>query len=82
MQYGDEKRDRLEKLEKKLYSRNAPGILDEGRSELNTIADGEEERKEVNESWDDVRTSGFDELAARVSKLAENRHTFMKKILI
>jgi len=80
MQYEDEKREKLNKLEGKLYSRNAPNVIDEGRSKLNQSTDLESE--EIKEDWQNSKTGSFDELAARVSKMAQKRHSFVNKIFI
>lgn len=74
MQYGDSKKENLNRLEKKLYSRNTPDIMDKGRTELV----GEEEM--VNTSWQDAKNSSFDELASRMSRVAQKKQNFVKKI--
>lgn len=80
MNYGDEKREKLDRLEKKLYSRNAPNVIDQGRSDLNQTLEGI--NKQTNEYWQDVKRNNFDELAARVSRAAQSRYSFVKKIFI
>lgn len=80
MQDDYEKREKLERLERKLNSRNAPNIIDRGRSDLDRSP--EPLAESVAEDWQDVRPSGFDELAARVSKMAQKKNTFVKKIFI
>ena len=85
MQYGDEKREKLNRLEKKLYSRNAPDIIDTGRSDFKPSVDEPEENPiigETKEGWQSAKTGRFDELAANVSKMARNKHTFVKKVFI
>lgn len=79
MDYSDEKKEKLNRLEKKLYSRNAPDIIDEGISKFGTKID-EETVTNPKVGWDEVRTNSFDELAARMSKVAQNKHTFVNKI--
>ncbi len=79
MDYSDEKKEKLNRLEKKLYSRNAPDIIDEGISKFGTTTD-EEVVANPKVGWDEVRTNSFDELAARMSKVAQNKHTFVNKI--
>lgn len=83
-QYGNEKREGLNRLEKKLYSRNAPDIIDAGRSDLKS---GNEDREEVvtvgeEKSWQSFKTDKFDELAANVSRMAINKHSFVKKVFV
>lgn len=79
MQYGDEKKEKLNRLERKLYSRNAPDIIDEGRSKLDSsVSEGEE----VKEDWQNHKTSSFDELAAKVSNMARRKHNFINKIFV
>jgi len=85
MQYGDEKREKLNRLEKKLYSRNNPDIIDVGRSDLKPTEDNDPPAnltEENEKSWQSTKTSRFDELAANVSNMARNKHTFIKKIFI
>lgn len=88
MQYGDEKKEKLNRLEKKLYSRNAPNIIDKGRSELNPLPDTGDvrgiggENEEVKESWVNSKAGGFDELVARVSRASNKKYSFIKKFFI
>lgn len=85
MQYGDEKREKLDRLERKLYSRNAPDIIDKGRSELNTERNQEENlsmEAGIKENWQEQKAGSFDELAARVSKMAQKKHNFVNKIFL
>ncbi|OHB14845.1 MAG: hypothetical protein A2431_03175 [Candidatus Zambryskibacteria bacterium RIFOXYC1_FULL_39_10] len=83
-QYGNEKREGLNRLEKKLYSRNAPDIIDTGRSDLKS---GNEDGEEAltggeDKSWQSFKTDKFDELAANVSRMAINKHSFVKKVFV
>jgi len=85
MQYGDEKKEKLNRLERKLYSRNAPNIIDKGRSDLNSSINKEDEIIEeggVKENWQDTKTSSFDELAAKVANMTHKKHNFVKKIFV
>lgn len=75
MQY-DEQKNKLDRLEKKLYSRNTPEILDKGR----TTIDREEEM--VANSWQDMPDGKFDVLAARMSQMAEQKNHVIRKIFI
>ncbi|KKR28241.1 MAG: hypothetical protein UT61_C0054G0013, partial [Candidatus Woesebacteria bacterium GW2011_GWA1_39_8] len=90
MQYNDEKnppslkasggqREKLNRLEKKLYSRGAPNIIDAGRTELKEDV---KQNEEIKTDWPNVKTSSFDELAAKMSKVAQNKHNFVNKIFI
>lgn len=81
MYYKDEKKEKLNRLEKKLYSRNAPNIIDEGRTKLNP-ADEENMEEEVKENWQDTKTSSFDELAAKVANMTHKKHNFVKNIFV
>lgn len=85
MQYGDEKKEKLDRLERKLYSRSSPDIIDSGRSELKEV-NGKKgsgtEKEEVKENWQNVKPSGFDEMAAKFSNMAQRKHSFVKKIFI
>jgi hypothetical protein len=81
MKYGDDKKEKLERLEKRLYSRNAPNIIDSGRSEFkqkNTMDDFDEPK----EDWSDVKNDKFDQLAKKVSYMAYTKNSFVKKVLI
>jgi hypothetical protein len=83
MRYWDEKKEKLDKLEKKLYSRNVPNIIDKGRSEFGPKDSSqyeEEEKKEVKENWGESKAGGFDELASKVSQMAHKKHRFIRKI--
>ncbi len=75
MQY-DEGKHKLDRLEKKLYSRNTPEIIDKGR----TTIDREEEV--VSDGWQQIDNSRFDELAERMSKVANQKHHIVRKIFI
>jgi len=79
MRYGDEKKEKLNRLERKLYSRNAPNIIDTGRSELKSDEEG---AKETKESWQSVGENSFDELARKVSNMAHKKYHFIKKIFV
>jgi len=81
MQYGDEKKEKLNRLERKLYSRNAPSINSEDRSEF-SLYSGKLEGENVKENWQDIKTGSFDELASKVSNMAREKHNFVKKIFI
>lgn len=81
MEYEGEKKERLGKLEKKLYSRNAPDIIDKGRSEFVP----KEESHAVDMSIqmeEEPKTDRFDELAARMARAAQSKHSFVNKIFI
>lgn len=86
MKYGDEKKEKLNRLERKLYSRNAPNIIGGERSELNRRTEEDSrntrETKDIKESWTNSRASSFDELAARVSGVAGRKSGLVKKIFI
>ncbi len=88
MQYDDEKKEKLNRLEKKLYSRSAPNIIDKGRSDFNQSPNqgGVEgingENEEVKERWTNSKTGGFDELVARFSRATNKKYSFIKKIFI
>ena len=86
MQYGDEKKEKLNRLERKLYSRNTPtNIIDEGRSELKSNVgndDANMDEETIGENWQNAKAGSFDELAAKVSKMAQRKHNFINKIFI
>lgn len=76
MDYSDEKKEKLNRLEKQLYSRNAPDVIDAGRTPLNT----KDDQLEPKADWEDVQAGRFDELAARMSKMAQHKNNFVNKI--
>src|SRR3989344_1895513 len=84
MHFGDEKKEKLQKLERKLYSRNTPDIIDAGRSELKDEKENSRETigsESVNENgWQDIKKNNFDELAAKMSRVAQTKHSVIKKI--
>lgn len=83
MQHSDEKKEKLNRLERKLYSKSAPNIIDTGRSDFTRPDDeSEEDAKNVNENWQDIKTSDFDQLAAKVSQMSQKKYSFIKKIFI
>jgi hypothetical protein len=47
MSLDEEKKGKLNRLEKQLYSRNTPDIIDTGRSEFKQPSVGEEETQEM-----------------------------------
>lgn len=80
MRYGDEKREELEKLQKKLYSRNMPEYSGESRTDFSRSETKDE--PELREGWDDVREDKFDALAAKVSNMAQNKNRFIRNTFI
>lgn len=79
MEYGDEKREKLNRLEKKLYSRNAPDVLDQGRSDFSPES-VRPEGEATQTGWQSVKADRFDELTAKMSKMAQNKNKFVGKI--
>ena len=79
MEFNDEKKEKLERLERKLYSRNISNIDHTERSEFNPRI---EEPEGIKENWQNAKSNGFDELAAKVSKMAQKKHNFINKIFI
>src|SRR3989338_6847942 len=79
MEFNDKKKEKLERLERKLYSRNISNIDHTERSEFNPRI---EEPEGIKENWQNAKSNGFDELAAKVSKMAEKKHNFINKIFI
>lgn len=77
MDFDNEKRDRLDKIERKLYSRKSGGVVD---SERSIIEDNDKE--EIATSWSSDDTNKFDILASKISRAAESKHSFVKKIFI
>lgn len=77
MNLDDGKKEKLEKLEKKLYSRNAPPVIDTGRTDFKA-----KEPEPVQTEWQGVKNNSFDELAAKMSRVAQNKHSFVNKIFI
>ncbi len=83
MEYDDEKKEKLNELEKKLYSRNAPDIIENKTPEQpKALSDREEIHEKIRESWENPEANSFDEMASKVSKMAQKKHNFVKKIFI
>jgi len=82
MQYGDEKKEKLVKLERKLYSRNAPYIIDTGRSEFKGAGESTGNMEENKEIWPEMKKDNFDELARKVVNMAQKKNSFVKKIFV
>lgn len=78
MQYED--KDRLNKLEKKLYSRNAPAV-NVGRSDFNKTS-GFNESETPKQDWDNVKNNTFDELARKMTNVAQTKHSIVKKFFV
>ncbi len=76
------KRQKLNKLETKLYSRKTKDIIDPGRTDLKEEENEESSSDVENGSWKTLKKSSFDELASKASRVAESKHGFIKKILI
>lgn len=72
-----EKQNRLDRVESKLYSRKSPSVMDPGRSDFLN-----EESEEPNASWSPENDNKFDLLASKFSKVAERKHSFVKKIFV
>src|SRR3989344_6600046 len=83
MQYDDEKREKLDRLERKLYSRNAPNVIDTGRSDFKMPNDESKGNMEgAGEGWPNMKKNNFDELAQKASNMAQRKNSFVKKIFI
>jgi hypothetical protein len=81
MQYESEKRDKLEKLERKLYSRNTVDLSEKKRQQFNSHS-SKGNTQDVGETWQEDRTGKFDELAAKFSNMAQNKNNLAKKIFV
>jgi len=84
MEYDDEKREKLEKLERKLYARGGEDVIDKGRSELkkDRIEDWRNNPEPEGLDLEKLKKSNFDALASKVSDMAKIKHNFVKKIFI
>lgn len=78
MYENTEKQSKLDKIESKLYSRK-PFI---SSSEERTNFESQEIGGEVDSSWNIDNSNRFDELASKVSMVAERKKNFVKKIFI
>lgn len=85
MRYGEEKKDKLNQLERKLYSRNAPNIIsgadsdaDRGLGQDNFDSESVEPRQD----WQETKPGNFDELASKISNMAQKKHNFVNKIFV
>lgn len=77
MVYEDEKKGKLDRVERQLYSRKSPDILDQGRSEFEN---GDKEDK-LQENWkDDDEKNSFDDLASKMSNMAKRKSNILNKI--
>lgn len=74
-------RNKLERLEKKLYSRKAPEVIDPGRSDLEPDT-FDNDVLEANDGWQADGRNRFDVLASKISKTAMNKSSFVKKFFI
>lgn len=73
---SDDQKNKLDRLERKLYSRKAPEIIDKGQTQI----DREEET--VNTDWQEMGQSKIDTLAERVSHITDHKHHIVRKIFI
>lgn len=84
------KKEKLDKLERKLYSRNAPEIIDKGRTKFGEGRIDEEifprarteNPQALGVAWHTEKKNNFDELAAKMSKMADSKHSFLKRVLL
>ncbi len=67
--------DRLQKLEKKLYSRKSPDVIDVGRTELKHS----EGSFAVGDDWQKSDNGKFDQMAYKFAKAASGGHAYVKK---
>ncbi len=72
--------DKLNKLERKLYSRKASTIINAERSGLPTDLTGG--NPNMNTEWQGKEYNRFDMLASKLSKTAERRGSFVKKFFV
>ncbi len=84
MQYGDEKKEKLNELEKKLYSRNTKGTDDGFKNNYSESFSDNSKGEEiyVKDKWESSGPGKFDELASKVSFMANKKSNFINKILI
>lgn len=78
---SEEKRDKLERVQKALYSRNSPNILGKERSEFGESKEDEDEM-EVKKNWGDVENNSFDKLASKFSMATSKKGSFINKIFV
>ncbi|MBN2093959.1 MAG: hypothetical protein JW740_01100 [Candidatus Zambryskibacteria bacterium] len=82
MQYEDEKREKLDNLQKRLYSRETPEIIDESVSKFTRSYGKGVKAEKVKEQWENIKNNNFDELASKFSNMAKTKHKFIKRIFI
>jgi hypothetical protein len=82
MDYSSEKKEKLNRLEKKLYSRNTPNVIDPGRSQFSNLEEFKKDSVETPEDWSKIKRNNFDELAARMARVAQKKSNFINKIFI
>ncbi len=81
--YGDEEKNKLEKLQRKLYSRNAPDLTTGARTDLvKKEANYGPQGEEVKEDWENLGKNRFDDLAAKVSMMAQKKNKYIQKIFL
>lgn len=73
---SDDQKNKLDRLENKLYSRKAPEIIDKGQTKI------EREEEEVSTEWREIGQSKIDTLAAHVSRISDSKHHVVRKIFI
>src|SRR3990167_5906971 len=76
----EESPSKSNKLERKLYSRKAPDIINADRAEFKS--DTESDAEEVSTNWQAPEGSRFDMLASKISRTAERRGSFVKKFFV
>ncbi len=75
-----EQKNKLNKLERKLYSRNAPDIINARRSDLSPTEDQGDQ--DVNTSWQAQNDNKLDILTSKISQVAHKRGSFVKKFFL
>ncbi len=74
-------KSKLDRLEKKLYSRHAPEVIDPGRSNLEPETFDNDIQK-TNDGWQNDGQNRFDTLTSKVYQTAMKKSSFVKKFFV
>lgn len=78
---SNQDKSKLDRLERKLYSRKGDDVLDPGRSALEPET-FDNDVEQVKQSWSTDKENHFDLLASKVSSMAGHKSNFVKKFFV
>lgn len=79
MSYDEEKTNKLDDLEKKLYSRNASSVINGERSDLKKVDYNFTKNFSEESHLEEVEAGNFDKVASKLAHLAESKSGFLNK---